>query len=398
MQKSFRFTNATIKTLPINTDTRSTELEVSDNEVIGLKCLSGRTGNKRFLLRYTFHGTKKSIGIGRFPEVDVGTARQIARRHKEAIALGHDPKAERDNYRAEPTLSEFFHQTYLPYTKRHKKSWDKDVQRYTDYIEPRLGKLRYRELRARDIQQVLFDMLEGRIQGTFYAPATCNRTLAVLKTMGRYALRQDVLETNEADKVPLLRENNQRTRFFDAEEIRHILDAAREYPNKAAGGLIAMLLLTGTRKSEMLNVRHEHIDRANRTIFIPYTKNGRSRTVYLSDTALEIIDGIPRAGSNPYLFAIKDNGRPIAEPRWAYEKILTQCGIDKREVCFHTTRHSVASLLVSSGQYSLYDVKAQLAHASVQSTERYAKLTPERMRQTGQGVTDLLFNPQSVKK
>ena len=59
MQKSFRFTNSSIKALPANTDTRSTELEVSDTEVIGPKCLSGRTGNKRFLLRYTFHGTKK---------------------------------------------------------------------------------------------------------------------------------------------------------------------------------------------------------------------------------------------------------------------------------------------------------------------------------------------------
>ncbi|MEX4701715.1 hypothetical protein P0209_24010, partial [Escherichia coli] len=45
-----------------------------------------------------------------------------------------------------------------------------------------------------------------------------------------------------------------------------------------------------------------------------------------------------------------------------------------------------------SWQHHLYDVKAQLAHASIQSTERYAKLTPERMRQTGQGVTDLLLN------
>ncbi len=59
MQKSFRFTNSSIKALPANTDTRSTELEVSDTEVIGLKCLSGRTGNKRFLLRYTFHVPKK---------------------------------------------------------------------------------------------------------------------------------------------------------------------------------------------------------------------------------------------------------------------------------------------------------------------------------------------------
>ncbi|HCQ4512507.1 TPA: hypothetical protein OKW84_004664, partial [Escherichia coli] len=70
----------------------------------------------------------------------------------------------------------------------------KDVQRFTQYIEPRLGKIRYCDLRAREIQQVLFDMLEGRIHGQQYAPSTCNRALAILKTMGRYALRQDVLE------------------------------------------------------------------------------------------------------------------------------------------------------------------------------------------------------------
>ncbi len=132
------------------------------------------------------------------------TARQIARRHKEAIALGNDPKAERDNYRAMPTLSEFFHQTYVPFIKRHKKSWDKDVQRFTQYIEPRLGYVTAIS-GPEEIQQVLFDMLEGRIHGQQYAPSTCNRALAILKTMGRYALRQDVLEKNEADKIPLLK-------------------------------------------------------------------------------------------------------------------------------------------------------------------------------------------------
>lgn len=180
MQKSFRFTNSSIKALTANTDTRSTELEVSDTEVIGLKCLSGRTGNKRFLLRYTFRGTKKSISIGRFPEIDVGTARQIARRHKESIELGNDPKAERDNYRAMPTLSEFFHQTYVPFIKRHKKSWDKDVQRFTQYIESRLGKIRYGDLRAREIQQVLFDIVGYLPQRQFYTIAYIESILLIL--------------------------------------------------------------------------------------------------------------------------------------------------------------------------------------------------------------------------
>lgn len=80
MQKSFRFINTTIKVLSINTDTHSTELEFSDTKVTGLKCLSARTGNKSFLLLYTFHGIQKSISIGKFPDIDVAIARQAARR------------------------------------------------------------------------------------------------------------------------------------------------------------------------------------------------------------------------------------------------------------------------------------------------------------------------------
>jgi len=36
----------------------STELEVPDTEIIGLKCLPGKTGNKHFLLRYKFNDRK----------------------------------------------------------------------------------------------------------------------------------------------------------------------------------------------------------------------------------------------------------------------------------------------------------------------------------------------------
>lgn len=76
MQKRFRFHVTNLRALPA---TRSTELEFSDTEVVGLKWLSGKTDSKRFLLRYTFLGRKASIAIGRFPDVDLTTARNIAR-------------------------------------------------------------------------------------------------------------------------------------------------------------------------------------------------------------------------------------------------------------------------------------------------------------------------------
>lgn len=88
MNKRFRFTTSAIAALPANPlDAAGTELEFSDTEIVGLRILSGKTGSKRFLLRYNFNGRKCSIAIGRFPDVDVATARKIARQYKD-IAQG----------------------------------------------------------------------------------------------------------------------------------------------------------------------------------------------------------------------------------------------------------------------------------------------------------------------
>lgn len=115
----FRFTNSSIKALPAQRrDAAATELEFSDTEVIGLKLLSGKSqGSKRFLLRYTLQGKKRSIALGRFGDIDVSQARTIARKHKAMLAEGIDPVAERDSYKSEPTIAEFFWQSYLPHLK-----------------------------------------------------------------------------------------------------------------------------------------------------------------------------------------------------------------------------------------------------------------------------------------
>ena len=101
MLKRFRFTNTVIAALPANpASSRSTESEYSDTEISGLKLLSGKSGSKRFLLRYILHGRKCSIAIGRFPDIDVSTARKIARQHKQLIAQGEDPREEKAKMRA----------------------------------------------------------------------------------------------------------------------------------------------------------------------------------------------------------------------------------------------------------------------------------------------------------
>lgn len=100
--------------------------------------------------------------------------------------------------------------------------------------------------------------------------------------------------------------------------------------------------------------------------------------VYLTDLALETLALIPKVRGNPYIFTGEKKGRPICDIRFSFRAMLLQAGItDVENICIHTLRHTTASNMVSAG-FSLNEVKAQLAHQSIQSSERYATYPEQR--------------------
>ncbi|MEI6893999.1 MAG: site-specific integrase [Colwellia sp.] len=386
----FKFTNSKLKALPANDiDSRSTDQEYTDTEISNLKLLVGKTGSKRYLVRYQIKSKKRSITIGKFPQVNINDARSIARKHLSLVASGVDPKQERENQRLMPTLDEFFNESYLPYIQQKKRSWSHDKQRYTDYISKRLGAKCYDEVTALDIQRLQMDMLAGEGFTQVYKPSTCNRTLALLKTMGQQAISWGILEINQANKIKLLKEDNIRSRYFTVGEMQKIIKQAIKYPNPFAGSFIALLLYTGVRKMELLTAQWKHLDKIKRKLYVPMTKSGKSRDIYLSDEMMKLICDLPKRENNAYIFSSLITGKHISEPRWAYDVILKKAGINRKEVCFHTCRHSVATALISSGR-DLYDVMIQLGHANVASSQRYSKVTEQRQRSVGQTVSDLI--------
>lgn len=389
MGNKFKFTDKSIKALktpPRNSP--STEFEATDSQTIGLKCLVGKTGNKRFLFRYTFNQRKQSIGLGRFGDINVSDARKLAQKYRMTLHDGINPKVDR-NCPTRLTIDEFFQQHYLPSIKKRKKSWRDDVYRYDTHIAPKFGSILFQDLRTIEVQQLHLKMTDTiNKYGNLYAPATANQVLMILKSMTKSAISLGVTEKDICKPVKLFRLNNARTHFLTTFEIKRLLKACREYSNKTIAAFIATLALTGLRCGEVSNIKVKDVDIKKRIIHIPVTKNYKPRTVYITDLLLSYIANIPLKPDNPYLFAGKVKGQPLRSTRKTFFKLLKRAQVNSDGICQHSLRHSVASNLVSNN-VSLRLVQEQLAHKSITSTQRYAKVNTESMRQTSETLSNM---------
>jgi len=382
MIKKFKFTQAKCLAIPANPrESKSTDLELSDTVVSGLKLLVGKNGNKKFLLRYTFKGKKRSLALGGLGVFTVDEARALANQHKATLALGNDPKQLRDDKLAEITFAEFADNLYLPHAVVNKRSADSDASKFRLYLNPEFGDQVLSAITTRAIQRY-----QNKLIVTL-APATANRHFSLLHRFFVLAIQWGYLEKNPCTGINKFQENNQRQRFLNNDEIRCLFLAADEDSNVYAAAYVKFLLLTGVRRSEGLAAKWSDISVTNgrHLWFIPHTKSGKSRHVILNAMAISVLEGLPRFAGNPYIFVGKVSGQALNNPIKAFKRIAKRAGIES-SFRLHDIRHTVASLIINNGG-SLYDVQATLAHANAKMSERYAHLSNERLQSTSDNLS-----------
>ncbi|MCQ9090163.1 integrase family protein [Vibrio alginolyticus] len=410
MNSKTRLTVSFLNNLKPNPRTaRSTDYEVNLSAMkdsglpIGVRCLVGKSGGKRFLLRYIspqIPGKKSAIGLGRHPETDLVTLRKIAKEYRQKILEGIDPKLERDNQATEKTmtLERFFDEVYLPLAKQ-KRSWKDDVARFR--LAKSIHHISIHDLTAADIIKVQMEMQNAvTIKGKPYAPASINRVLALLKTINRqaYKLMDAPLI---ADKVSLLKEDNVRTGYLSESQLKEFIGHALNHEDKSIGAYLALLFLTGARDKELRLRLKSDVNWEEKTLTIPHTKNGSSHVLFLSDYMLDILRSVPHVANNPYLFPGRKKGKPVGQPRHAFKAIKAKMGLpdipgDKANLTLHSARHTVGSLLASQG-VSLHDIAKQLNHADLSSTRRYSKLTVGRRREIGSRLSDMVTAKPEIR-
>ncbi len=370
-------------------------------------------GAKSFIWQGRVDGRKQRHTIGRFGVLTVDQARKVAKQLAGEVASGKDPRSEKQRRQsAAVTLREAF-EGYLK-SRSLKPTTLRDIEQTRAHLS---------DWMTRPVTRITRDMVarrHRRIGATSQAGA--NRCMRYLRAVLNYASEAHAYP----DGRPLLPDNpvtrlsatrswyriKPRRTYLAPHELSKWMSAvdglarAPERPPGAGRSLpklrngdiardfLMLVLLTGLRRSEALNLRWKDVDLDGRLLTIPDPKNDEAHTLPLSDYLFDMLKRRQQEAASEFVFA-DETGTRFSNFRYALDRIETVSGL--RATC-HDLRRTFATV-AESLDVPAYAVKGLLNHkTSGDVTAGYIQITPERLRQPMQRITDYMLKAGGIRE
>ncbi|WP_062731173.1 site-specific integrase [Sphingobium abikonense] len=331
------------------------------------------SGGKTYYLRYqNEHGRQCTHKIAAYSDITFDKARKEAQRLRSQVVLGGDPAAQRTEKRAIPSYAVLAGQ-HLDYARTYQKNPANTERIIRLHLVPRWGKLRLDEITQPAIAKWLAEK-----QGEGLAPATVEKIRVLFNRSFELALRWNMpgVVKNPVKGIPRKPINNARDRFLSAAEAKRLITAVEASNNPQLKHIVALLLLTGARVSELLKAEWRHVDLDKRQWLIPTSKTGRARHVPLSASAIEILRAVPRFDKCTYVLPNPETRKPFVSIKHGWQTARKAALLPDLRI--HDLRHSAASFMINAG-IDLFAVGRVLGHADHKSTMRYSHLANDTL-------------------
>ncbi|WP_439547052.1 tyrosine-type recombinase/integrase [Sandarakinorhabdus sp.] len=419
----------------IKPDQRST---VWDTEVKGFGLRVNADGTKTYILKYLFQGRQRWYTIGKHGSPYTPTAaRDEAIRLLGQAKSNEDPIKARKAERAAKTTVAQLCDDYLTAAEegrlltksdRPKKpsTLATDRGRIERHVKPLLGKKRVVDVTQKDIEKFMFDIAAGATAANVKTKkfgraiveggqGTASRTVGFLGGVFTYAVKIGLRSDNPVRGVRRFKDRKNE-RYLTAEELRRLgrvlqdaedawrvfecqraawieRNRAGEAPTPApeaedpvAVEALRFLALTGARKSEVLELTWDCVDLEYGYLRLKDSKTG-AKAVPLGKAAIDLLQRMPTIEGNPYVFPGKLPGRHLVGLPRIWERLRVRANL--ADVRMHDLRHSFASIGASGGD-SLLMIGALLGHRDTRTTQRYAHLANEPVRDAADRISSVI--------
>jgi len=347
------------------------------------------TGRNVYIVQTRMAGRLRTVTIGPASVLTQSQATKVARMVIAYAQVGQDPASDRARIRSAPRFDNFLDEYWARWSGNWKPatrySNDKYREHYLDGAFP----------------DVFIDALNEAHVTKWFAtvndrsgPGGANRVMTILNHMLNKAEAWGYrLENTNPCRAVRLNKRRKCERFLSLPELARLGEVLAEASTSEdkvrpiAAKAITLLLLTGCRHSEILNLKWDDV-RGNRAKLTD-SKTG-PRTVWLGNEARALIDTLPRPKKKdgPWLFTTS-KGRHLTPGMVDFRWGKLRATADLRRVRLHDLRHTFASH-AAMNEEALPMIGKLLGHATVKSTARYAHLDDAHLLAAAQKVGDAI--------
>lgn len=231
---------------------------------------------------------------------------------------------------------------------------------------------------------------------------TASNEFRILSSFYNWLLAEEIIGKNPVLKIERPKERKKKKSAFTEMEIEKIRDATKNTREKA---IVDMLLSTGCRVSELVNMKIDDVDGEK---LVVHGKGEKDRTVYLNAKAVLSLEKYldERKDANPYIFCggyaaanniggyhrCARNGEWYKNPELVHpenhadkgsieqmmRKLKERAGVECR-VYPHKFRRTCATMALRRGM-PIEQVSKMLGHESIETTQIYLDLNEEGLR------------------
>lgn len=373
-----RFTKAIIDTLTVAEDGK--RVFYYDDKVRGLTILIAAKTKTFYLLR-KHQGKTERILLGRYPDTTIEQARIRASQTNGELDSGLNRNEVKRLRRAELTLNDL-HQVYMDrHALARNRRPENAISNYRLYLS-HWGTKKLSEIKRTEVQIYLAKLAKDK------SPATANIALALLRAMFNRAIEWELFSNkNPTSNIPKYAEIS-RDRFLYGDELQRFLIGISELDSEIMRDFFTMLLATGSRKGNVLEMRWTDINLHEKIWRVPDSKNGEPYQVALAGPALEILERRRTMEPSEWVFSANSKSGHLEEPKRAWATLLEKSEITNLRI--HDLRRTFGSFMAAQGA-SLQMIGKALGHKSQDATLIYARLNLDPVRIAVNAASDAMF-------
>lgn len=234
--------------------------------------------------------------------------------------------------------------------------------------------------------ELIKDKVIRRLKDQGNKPVSINTRLRAVRAFFNFLVAEGYIKENPMEAVSMLKHRKNTIETLSTAQINALLNVCnlRTFVGYRDYVIISLILETGVRANELVNIDVHDVDLSRGLIRIKNSKSHLERTVPFQRTMRELLNryiGIRGKLPTEKLFVTID-GLPLSKRQ--LQNRITHYGkkanIKGVRCSCHTLRHTFAKLSVMNGA-NAFQLQAILGHTSLEMTKTYVNLFGNEVRE-----------------